>query len=115
MKALNFYSSNYHVQLVCRRKSCTIRFGDKRSKYQEGDIVWVTVGKRFHQRKKIYAAVIDRVLVKPIGQLTREDLQGENPDIASVEELTRFLEGVYERSIAPDDTVTVVYFSDIIE
>ena len=53
MKALNFYSSNYHVQLVCRRKSCTIRFGDKRSKYQEGDIVWVTVGKRFHQRKKI--------------------------------------------------------------
>ena len=83
MKALNFYSSNYHVQLVCRRKSCTIRFGDKRSKYQEGDIVWVTVGKRFHQRKKIYAAVIDRVLVKPIGQLTREDLQGENPDIAS--------------------------------
>lgn len=115
MKALNFYSSNYHVQLVCRRKTCTIRFGDKRSKYEEGDVVWVTVGKRFHQRKKIYAAVIDRVLVKPIGQLTREDLQGENPDIASVDELVRFLDGIYERDITLDDLVTVVYFSEIIE
>lgn len=97
MRALNFYSSNYHSQLVCRRKSCTIRLGDKTHKYAEGDIVWVTVGKRFAQKKKIYTAVIDRVLVKPIAQLTIEDLQGENPDFASVDDLLVFLQSIYEK------------------
>ena len=41
MRALNFYSSTYHNQLICRRKTCTIRMGDKTDKYAEGDIVWV--------------------------------------------------------------------------
>ena len=36
--------------------------GDKTEKYAEGDIVWVTVGKKFAQKKKIYTAMIDRVL-----------------------------------------------------
>ena len=40
--------------------------GDKTDKYAEGDIVWVTVGKKFAQKKKIYTAMIDRVLVKNI-------------------------------------------------
>ncbi len=115
MKALNFYSSNYHSQLVCRRKTCTIRLGDKSAKYQEGDIVWVTVGKRFAQKKKIYTGVLDRVLVKPIAQLNKEDLQGENPDLNSVEDLMVFLQSIYDRSLTPTDTVTVVYFSEIIE
>lgn len=115
MRALNFYSSNYHNQLVCRRKTCTIRRGDKTDKYQEGDIVWVTVGKRFAQKKKIYTAVIDRVLVKQISQLTREDLQGENPDITNIDDLTAFLQSVYDRTFTPGDIVTVVYFSEIIE
>jgi len=115
MRALNFYSSNYHSQLVCRRKSCTIRLGDKTHKYAEGDIVWVTVGKRFAQKKKIYTAVIDRVLVKTISQLTYEDLQGENPDLTSVDELLSFLQSIYDKKLTPSDTVTVVYFSEIIE
>jgi len=115
MRALNFYSSNYHSQLVCRRKTCTIRLGDKTHKYGEGDIVWVTVGKRFAQKKKIYTAVIDRVLVKPICQLTAEDLQGENPDLASIDDLLVFLQSIYDKPLTPTDTVTVVYFSEIIE
>lgn len=115
MRALNFYSSNYHIQLVCRRKTCTIRMGDKTDKYTEGDVVWVTVGNRFSQRKKIYTAVIDRVLVKPISQLTKEDLQGENPDITSVDDLLVFMASIYDKPITPEDVVTVVYFSEIIE
>jgi hypothetical protein len=115
MRALNFYSSNYHNQLVCRRKTCTIRRGDKTDKYHEGDIVWITVGKRFAQKKKIYTAVIDRVLVKQISQLTREDLQGENPDITDVDDLTVFLQSIYDRVFISSDIVTVVYFSEIIE
>lgn len=115
MRALNFYSSNYHSQLVCRRKTCTIRLGDKTNKYAEGDIVWVTVGKRFQPKKKIYTACIDRVLVKPICQLTAEDLQGENPDLTNVDDLVVFLQSIYDKPLTPTDTVTVVYFSEIIE
>jgi hypothetical protein len=115
MKALNFYSSNYHSQLVCRRKICTIRLGDKTNKYEEGDIVWVTVGKRFSQKKRIFTAAIDRVLVKPISQLTLDDLQGENPDLTSIDDLMAFLQSVYDKALTCSDIVTVVYFSEIIE
>jgi hypothetical protein len=115
MRALNFYSSNYHSQLVCRRKTCTIRLGDKTHKYAEGDIVWVTVGKRFAQKKKIYTAAIDRVLLKPICQLTAEDLAGENPDLPHIDDLLGFLQSIYDKPLTPGDTVTVVYFSEIIE
>lgn len=115
MRALNFYSANYHSQLVCRRKICTIRLGDKTQKYSEGDIIWVTVGKRFAQKKKIYTAVIDRVLVKPIYQLTSEDLQGENPDLTTIDELLVFLKSIYDKPLTDSDLVTVVYFSEIIE
>lgn len=115
MRALNFYSSNYHSQLVCRRKICTIRLGDKTNKYSEGDIVWVTVGKRFSQKKKIFTAVIDRVLVKPISQLTMDDLHGENPDLTSVDDLLVFLQSIYDKTLTSSDVVTVVYFSEIIE
>ena len=115
MRALNFYSSNYHTQLVCRRKTCTIRLGDKSGKYAEGDIVWVTVGKRFAQKKKIYTAAIDRVMVKPISQLTMDDLQGENPDLINAGDLLIFLQSIYDKTLIPSDIVTVIYFSEIIE
>ena len=115
MRALNFYSSTYHNQLICRRKTCTIRMGDKTDKYAEGDIVWVTVGKKFAQKKRIYTAMIDRVLVKNISELTQDDLKGENPDIDNVRDVIAFLEGIYNKKILESDTVSVVYFSEIIE
>lgn len=115
MRALNFYSSNYHSQLVCRRKTCTIRLGDKTDKYSEGDIIWITVGKRFAPKKKIYTAVIDRVLVKPIAQLKMDDLQGENPDLTSVDDIVDFLQSIYDKTLSHSDIVTVIYFSEIIE
>jgi hypothetical protein len=115
MRALNFYSSNYHNQLLSRQKTCTIRLGDKSYKYAEGDIVWVTVGKRFSQKKKLYTAIIDRVLIKPVAQLTTEDLRGENTDFADNNDLVIFMQSIYDKSITPTDTVTVIYFSEIIE
>jgi hypothetical protein len=115
MRALNFYSANYHSQLVCRRKTCTIRLGDKTNKYSEGDIIWITVGKRFAPKKKIYTAVIDRVLVKPIAQLKMDDLQGENPDLTSIDDLVDFLQSIYDKTLSQSDIVTVIYFSEIIE
>lgn len=115
MRALNFYSSHYHSQLVSRRKNCTIRNGDKSAKYREGDIVWITVGKRFSQRKKLYSAVIDRVDVKPLNELSAEDLQGESQSITNVDEMITFLRSMYDKNIMPSDMVSVVYFSEVVE
>jgi len=113
VRALNFYSSVYHGILVCRNKSCTIRLGDKRDKYREGDLVWVTYGDRFKKRKKVFTAVIDRVEVKRLRELTREDLQGENPDMQRAEDALELLRKIYERDISLDDTVSVIYFSEV--
>ena len=89
--------------------------GDKTDKYAEGDVVWITVGKKFAQKKKIYTAMIDRVLVKEIAELTHADLQGENPDIDSINDVITFLESIYNKKIQPSNLVSVVYFSEIIE
>ena len=115
MKALNFYSSTYHGILVLRRKNCTIRRGDKTSKYQEGDLVWVTYGDRFRTRRKVFAAVIDRVEVKKLAELTTDDLRGEDPDMKSVAEAAAFLTRVYGRPVGPEEKVSVIYFSEVSE
>ncbi|MDI7250651.1 MAG: RNA-binding protein [Bacillota bacterium] len=113
MRALNFYSSVYHANLLTREKCCTIRLGDKRDKYREGDLVWVTYGNRFQPRRKVFLAVIDRVAVKPISALTTEDLRGESPDMKSPEDALGFLKSIYGRDISPDETVSVIHFSEV--
>jgi len=115
MKALNFYSSVYHGFLVNRDKTCTIRLGDKTHKYQDGEVVLVTYGDRFKQRKKVFTAVIDQVKVKTIAELTAEDLQGENPEMKTPLDAVDFLNQIYKSQITLDSTVTVVHFSEIVE
>ena len=115
MKALNFYSSVYHGFLVNRDKTCTIRLGDKTEKYHDGDVVLVTYGDRFKQRKKVFTAVIDQVKVKQISELTTEDLQGENPEMKTPMDAVDFLNQIYKSQITLDSTVTVVHFSEIVE
>lgn len=115
MKALNFYSSVYHGFLVNRDKSCTIRLGDKTYKYQDGDVVLVTYGDRFKPRKKVFTAVIDQVKVKPISELTLEDLQGENPEMKSPTDAVEFLGQIYKSAVTPESVVTVVHFSEVVE
>ncbi|HEX6989936.1 MAG TPA: ASCH domain-containing protein [Bacillota bacterium] len=115
MKALNFYSAVYHANLIAHEKRCTIRLGDKSGKYADGDIVWVTYGNRFEPRRKVFAAVIDRVDVKLVRELSHRDIRSENPDMHSIQEVIRFLEAVYGRDVTADSTVTVIYFSPIVE
>lgn len=59
--------------------------------------------------------MIDRVLVKNISELTQDDLKGENPDIGNIMDVVTFLESIYNKKIQESDTVSVVYFSEIIE
>lgn len=115
MFALNFYSSVFAAQLRDGRKTATIRIGDKRDKYQAGQIVWLTVGQRFGTRKKISAAVIDRIEVKQLKEVSPRDIQRDNPELRRHEDLVDFLTKIYGRKISMDDTVTVIQFSRIDE
>ena len=115
MFVLNFQSPNHEKLLLNRQKNCTVRLGDMRSTYPENSIVWITVGEKFKPKRKLYPAMIDRVLIKKFSDLTTHDLDHQNPEIKSVEELLIFFEKIYQKSIHSDDTVTVIYFSEIIE
>lgn len=112
---LNFYSPIFVDQLKRGRKTATIRLGDKSRKYTRGQVVWVTVGNRHGPREKIFAAVIDDVHVKRVGELSPRDIEHDNPEFRRIEDSVNFLEKIYGRKIDEEDTVTVVRFSQIVE
>ena len=111
--ALNFYSPIVEAQLKAHRKTATIRLGDKSRKYQKGMIVSVLVGARYSPRQHVFDAVIDKVEVKTVGDLSPNEIEHDNPEIRHVDELCRFLGQLYNRDVTVDDTVTVIRFSAI--
>jgi hypothetical protein len=111
--ALNFYSPIVEAQLKSHRKTATIRLGDKSRKYQKGMIVAVLCGARFSPRQHVFDAVIDKVEVKTIGELSPNEIEHDNPEIRHVDQLCRFLGQLYNREIAESDTVTLIRFSAI--
>ena len=56
--ALNFYSPVVADQLRSRRKTATIRLGDKSGKYKKGMIVRVLAGTRFGVRELIFCGTL---------------------------------------------------------
>jgi hypothetical protein len=115
MYALNFYSPMVADQLRTGRKSATIRLGDKSGKYKKGMIVAVLAGTRFSPREKVFDAVIDKVEVKRLGDLSPREIEHDNPEIRRPEEMAHFLGQLYNREVSEDDTVTVIRFSAIHE
>ena len=113
MYALNFYSPIVADQLRSRRKTATIRLGDKSGKYRKGMIVAVLAGARFGPRKKIFDAVIDKVEVKTLGELSPNEIEHDNPEIRRVEDLAQFLGSLYNREVSEMDLVTLIRFSEI--
>jgi hypothetical protein len=113
MYALNFYNPIVADQLRSGRKTATIRLGDKARKYQKGMIVSVLVGARYSPRQHVFDAVIDKVDVKTIGELSPNEIEHDNPEIRHTDELCRFLGQLYNREITVEDTVTVIRFSAI--
>jgi hypothetical protein len=114
MYALNFYSPVVADQLRTQRKTATIRLGDKSKKYKKGMIVTVLVGVRYGQREKIFDAVIDKVEVKQLKDLSPREIEHDNPEIKRVDEMCHFLRQLYNREVTEDETVTVIRFSQII-
>ena len=113
MYALNFYSPIVAEQLRTQRKTATIRLGDKAGKYKKGMIVAVLVGVRFGAREKIFDAVIDKVEVKMLGELSPNEIEHDNPEIRRVEDMAQFLGSLYNREVAETELVTVIRFSEI--
>ncbi len=114
MYALNFYSPMVADQLRSGRKSATIRLGDKSDKYRKGMVVQVLCGVRFGPRERIFDAVIDKVEVKTLGELSPREIEHDNPEIRWPEEMATFLSQLYNRPVGSDDVVTVIRFSQII-
>jgi hypothetical protein len=113
VEALNFYSPIVESQLRTGRKSATIRLGDKSGKYRKGMIVAVLAGARFSPRTKIFDAVIDKVEVKRLGDLSPNEIEHDNPEIRRVEDMAGFLGTLYNRTVSEDDLVTLIRFSEI--
>ena len=111
--ALNFYSPVVEAQLRSHRKTATIRLGDKSRKYQKGMIVSVLVGARFGPRQHVFDAVVDKVDVKRLGDLSPREIEHDNPEIRRPEEMAHFLSQLYNREVTDDDTITVIRFSAI--
>jgi hypothetical protein len=114
MYALNFYSPIVADQLRSRRKTATIRLGDKSAKYKKGMIVQVLCGSRYSPREKIFDAVIDKVEVKRLSELSPNEIEHDNPELKWPEEMAEFLSRLYNREVSLDDTVTVIRFSEIL-
>ena len=113
MYALNFYSPIVAEQLRSGRKTATIRLGDKSAKYRKGMVVQVLAGARFSAREKVFDAVIDKVEVKQLRDLSPREIEHDNPEIRRVEEMVGFLGQLYNREVSEEDTVTVIRFSQI--
>jgi hypothetical protein len=111
--ALNFYSPMVADQLRSGRKTATIRLGDKSAKYKKGMVVTVLCGTRFSPRERVFDAVIDKVEVKRLGELSPREIEHDNPEIRRPEELARFLSHLYNREVPEDAIVTLIRFSAI--
>ncbi len=110
-----FYSPLVADQLKNRRKTVTIRLGDKTGKYKKGMVVPVLVGQRFGPRERIFDAVIDKVEVKPLRDLSPREIEHDNPQIRRVDEMVWFLSQLYNREVDEDEIVTLIRFSQIVQ
>ena len=115
MFAINFYSEAYADMLKKGRKTATIRLGDKADKYRSGQVVWITVGRKYGPRQKLFNAIIDSVTVKLASELTPREIEKESPELRRTEDVLNLLSRVYDRAVSPEDLVTVVHLSRITE
>jgi hypothetical protein len=113
MFALNFYPELYADALMRGRKAATIRLGDKSNKYQSGQIVWITVGRRYQVRQKLFTAIIDDVTIKKVGDLDQREVEKENLEFRSPEDVMTLLSRIYDRVVTPLDTVSIISFSPV--
>ncbi len=52
--------------------------------------------------------------MKRLGELSPREISHDNPELRRTEEMAHFLGQLYNRLVTEDDTVTVIYFSEIL-
>jgi len=62
----------------------------------------------------VFDAVIDKVEVKSLSELSPREIEHDNPEIRRVDEFIEWLSRLYNRPVAEEDTVTVIRFSQIV-
>ncbi len=77
-------------------------------------IVTVLCGVRYGQRERVFDAVIDKVEVKPLAELSPREIEHDNPELRRPEELAHFLSQLYNREVTEEAIVTVIRFSQIV-
>ena len=77
-------------------------------------VVQVLCGNRFSPREQIFDAVIDKVEVKTLGELSPREIEHDNPEIRRTDEMARFLSQLYNREVSEQDVITVIRFSQIL-
>ena len=115
MVALNFETTKHKKMLMERTKNCTVKLGDVSALYPENSIVWITVGVKGEPKHKLYKAFIDKVRVKTMGSLSSVDLEHQDPGINTHEDLVKDFERMHKRRVTLEDTVTVIYFTEVHE
>ncbi len=80
-----------------------------------GVFVSVLVGTRFGPRERMFDAVIDKIVVKTLGECSPREIEHDNPQLRRPEEMASFLSQLYNRDVTEDETVTVIFFSEIRE
>ena len=58
--------------------------------------------------------MIDKVEVKTLGELSPREIEHDNPEIRRTDEMAHFLGQLYNREVKPEDVVTVIRFSQIL-
>ena len=76
-------------------------------------IVAILVGTRFGTRQKVFDAVIDKVAVKPLSECSPREIEHDNPQLQRPEEMANFLSQLYNRNVSEQETVTVIFFSEV--
>jgi hypothetical protein len=61
----------------------------------------------------VFDAVIDKVEVKRLMELSPREIEHDNPEIRRPEDMASFLGQLYNRDVTEEDMVTLIRFSEI--
>jgi hypothetical protein len=75
--------------------------------------VRVLCGVRYSPREHVFDAVIDKVEVKTLSELSPREIEHDNPEIRRPDEMAQFLSQLYNRPVGDEALVTVIRFSQI--
>lgn len=108
MKKLNFHPY-YERLLRDRRKWVTIRLGDQRNKYPQGEIMNLTVGWSENEIDDNLGNVkIVEAKYKKIEEIVDMDLIGESPDCTHKDAIEYVLSSIYRQVVSKKDHVTII-------